>query len=419
SASRMRILHLVIHPESFQQSNENKIMETCALDPSLILTGVTVVCRSYPLIEVLSHVVLNLDAYLDPSTTWTIPDACRFDSLRLLDRIAARIDTNEKNLNKEGNLQREFQISVLRAMQLGYVEVVQWLVRRYPEGQVPSNAVAEAAKNLLVLQWLFNHHDYVYWGGDEMYYAVANNHLDVAMFLHEHTAPPPDDMFLIDEAARHGDLEMMQWLHSERGDHLTYEGVMRAVDHGFLDAVKWMMDTFPDSVVIKDIRMDNAAANGHLEMIKWLHQHQAWCTKQAMNRAAGNGHLEIVQFLNEHRSEGCTTDAMDLAASNGHLDMVKWLHENRPEGCTPFAMDSAAKNGLFAVLRWLHNNRSEGCSAHAVDNAASAGRLDIVRWLHEHYAEGCTRAAMTDAVANGHLDVARWLQRAFPDKFGV
>ncbi|KAG3027418.1 hypothetical protein PC121_g17770 [Phytophthora cactorum] len=396
-------------------------MQACALDSSFLLTGVAVVCRSCPSIGALTHVVLSLDAYLDPSTTWSIPDACRFGSVRLLDRIAARIKATEDDSSEGRKSQREFQIGVTTAMQLGFVGVVQWLIRRYPEGRVPSNDVAEAAKNghLLVLEWLFNHHDHVYWGGDEMYCAVANNHLEVAKFLHEFTAPPPDDMFLIDEAARHGDLEMMRWLHSERGDQLTYEGVMKAVDHGYLDALKWMKDTFPESVVIKDIRMDNAAANGHLEMIKWLHQHHAWCTKQAMNRAAGNGHLEVVQFLNERRSEGCTTDAMDLAASNGQLEMVKWLHENLSEGCTQFAMDAAAKNGHFALVKWLHVNRSEGCSAHAMDNAAAAGHFAIVQWLREHYTEGCTRAAMMDAIANGHFDIARWLQRAFPDKFGV
>ncbi|EGZ08378.1 ankyrin repeat-containing protein [Phytophthora sojae] len=240
-------------------------------------------------------------------------------------------------------------------MELGHVEVVQWLDRRFPDGRVPSNAVATAAKNghLTVLQWLFDHHDHVYWGGDEMYCAVAHNHLEVAKFLHERTAPPPDDMFLIDEAARHGDLEMMQWLHSERGDQLTYEGVMRAVDHGLLDAVKWMRNTFPGSVVLKDVRMDNAAANGHLEMVKWLNDQHAWCTKQAMNRAAGNGHLEVVKFLHEKRSEGCTTDAMDLAAGNGYLEVVKWLYANRNEGCTAVAMADSVANEHFEVASWL------------------------------------------------------------------
>ncbi|KAL3664331.1 hypothetical protein V7S43_010656 [Phytophthora oleae] len=387
---------------------------------SSAFTSVSVVCHPNPSIAALNHVVLSLDAYLDSTTTWTIPDACRFGSLRLLDRIAARIDADGEAAAKGEALQDEFQHSIIKAMQLGYVEVVQWLVRRFPEGQVPSNAVALAAKNgrLKVLQWLFNHHDHVYWGGDEMYSAVANNHLEVAKFLHEYTAPPPDDMFLIDDAARHGDIKMMHWLHSERGDQLTYEGVMRAVNHGFLDAVKWMTATFPDSVVTKDIRMDHAACNGHLEMIRWLHEEHAWCTMQAMNYAASNGHLEVVKFLHENRTEGCNTDAMDLAAGYGHLNMVEWLHVNRSEGCTTYAMDSAAKNGYTDVVKWLHYNRSEGCSTSAMDEAAAAGRLKLVQWLHARYMAGCSRAAMTDAISNGHLDIAKWLRQTFPDQFG-
>jgi ankyrin repeat protein len=44
-----------------------------------------------------------------------------------------------------------------------------------------------------------------------------------------------------------------------------------------------------------------------------------------MNWAARNGHLEVVKFLHENRSEGCTEKAMDWAAKNGHLEVVEYL----------------------------------------------------------------------------------------------
>ncbi len=46
--------------------------------------------------------------------------------------------------------------------------------------------------------------------------------------------------------------------------------------------------------------------------------------------------------------------AMDRAAANGHLEVVRWLHANRTEGCTTSAMDDAAKNGHLEVVQWLH-----------------------------------------------------------------
>jgi hypothetical protein len=55
-----------------------------------------------------------------------------------------------------------------------------------------------------------------------------------------------------------------------------------------------------------------------------------------VDNAASNGHLEVVQWLNSNRTEGCTPKAMDWAARNGHLEVVQWLHFNRIEGMAPF-----------------------------------------------------------------------------------
>ena len=49
----------------------------------------------------------------------------------------------------------------------------------------------------------------------------------------------------------------------------------------------------------------------------------------AMNNAAAYGHLDVVRWLHSNRSEGCTFDAMNYAASNGHLVVIQWLHSNR------------------------------------------------------------------------------------------
>lgn len=71
------------------------------------------------------------------------------------------------------------------------------------------------------------------------------------------------------------------------------------------------------------------------------------------------------------------TEAMDEAAKNGHLDVVTWLHEHRQEGCTGGAMDMAGRHGHLDVLKFLHENRSEGCSTLAVDFAAHNGHTEV------------------------------------------
>ena len=52
-----------------------------------------------------------------------------------------------------------------------------------------------------------------------------------------------------------------------------------------------------------------------------------------MDNAAANEHLGIVRFLHEHRREGCTKGAIAKAAANGHLDVIRFLLKHRRE-CT-------------------------------------------------------------------------------------
>ncbi|GMF25281.1 unnamed protein product [Phytophthora lilii] len=58
---------------------------------------------------------------------------------------------------------------------------------------------------------------------------------------------------------------------------------------------------------------------------------------------------------------------MDQAAKNGHLDVVQWLHDNRSEGCTVAAMDEAAGCGRMAIVQWLHTHTATGCTTNAMD----------------------------------------------------
>ena len=103
-----------------------------------------------------------------------------------------------------------------------------------------------------------------------------------------------------------------------------------------------------------------------------------------MNYAARNGHLEIVKWLHENRKEGCTKDAMNMAAEKGHLKVIKWLHKNRQEGCTSDAMNLAAEEGHLRVIKWLHKNKKEGCTKYAIHWAIRNGHLEIAKWIHKN-----------------------------------
>ena len=45
---------------------------------------------------------------------------------------------------------------------------------------------------------------------------------------------------------------------------------------------------------------NNAARNGHLEVLKWLAKHNIFPNVYGANCAARNGHLEVLKWLAEH-----------------------------------------------------------------------------------------------------------------------
>ncbi|GLE04940.1 hypothetical protein PINS_up013921 [Pythium insidiosum] len=226
-----------------------------------------------------------------------------------------------------------------------------------------------------------------------------------------------DDLLLLDFALRSRRLDVAQWVHAHyptdatQRPWLTSHTVNALAAHDCLALLRWVLQTFPEETALTHDALDVAAANGHLEVVQFLHEHSAeGGSIAAMDGAARHGHLAVVEFLDSHRDEGCTTAAMDDAAAHGHLEVVKYLHERRSEGCTTAAMDLAAEHGHLDVIKFLHTNRHEGCTTSAMDGAASRGHLEVVRFLHEHRDEGCTVAAMNRAATNGHLDVVRFLQ---------
>ncbi|GAB9477465.1 hypothetical protein Gpo141_00014543, partial [Globisporangium polare] len=56
-----------------------------------------------------------------------------------------------------------------------------------------------------------------------------------------------------------------------------------------------------------------------------------------------NGHLEVIKFLHENRGDDCTTTAMDEAATNGHIEVVEYLNRNRTEDCRVGALSECRK----------------------------------------------------------------------------
>ncbi|KAG7387108.1 hypothetical protein PHYBOEH_008366 [Phytophthora boehmeriae] len=174
------------------------------------LTCVRVVRRSRPDMSALPHVWEAVGAFLDCSPSCSLTQAAAFGSMRLLRGISARsaamaaLDPFYK--------QAQFSGAMQHAAARGDLEMVRWLLTFQPGGLV-TRAVEQAARNgqLQVLRWLKQHHDQVFWGANELRYAVEGNHGHVARWLQENTRPPTK-LKAMNLAAANGNLELVQWL---------------------------------------------------------------------------------------------------------------------------------------------------------------------------------------------------------------
>jgi hypothetical protein len=109
----------------------------------------------------------------------------------------------------------------------------------------------------------------------------------------------------------------------------------------------WNADFFFDA-------LQEAASCGHLELIKWIHEHGLdSISVGALSEAIYHGHLLVVKWLLHEGVQLTNYDQQQLrhAAENGHVGTVQWIHENFTDADTSYAMAGAAKRGDLGLLQ--------------------------------------------------------------------
>jgi len=189
------------------------------------------------------------------------------------------------------------------------------------------------------------------------------------------------------KAAKHGHLAVLQMVARERRG---------ALDVGLLDRTMFNVRVF-----------SYAASGGHMEVVRWLHEHDCPWNDTATMAAARFGHLEVLQWL---RARDCPWNmwCLNNAAWGGHNEVVVWARSN---GCkwNRYATMWAARNGHIETLRLL---RRMGCrwDEKACMWAAKEGRLEALQYLRTGDGGVCPWDSETcwAAAVAGHLEVLQW-----------
>ncbi len=211
----------------------------------------------------------------------------------------------------------------------GHLEIVKWLAMNVQDTHISEYGFNMAAANghLEVVKWLHENlnvrHAYA-----AMDNAAGNGHLDVVKWLHENRIEGCTTL-AIDDAAANGHLDVVKWLHANRKEGWTPDA-MCAAHNGHLETVKWLNEHHMEN------HHDDTRA---YDTVATVYQFKHWAKiirneHDIMDGAAANGHLHVVKYLHEHKKP-CSTMAMDGAAANGHWDVVQWLNENHGDGTPP------------------------------------------------------------------------------------
>lgn len=202
-------------------------------------------------------------------------------------------------------------------------------------------------------------------------------------------------------AARHGYLQLCQKFHLIKSGLWLYE---EAAEHGQLEIVKWLHE---QGVPMNRYIMSYAALNDNLDLLEHLHQLDI-SKDYACESAASKGHVSVLKWLRQHNyswNEGTCS----AAAKGGHLETLQWCHQN---GCpwNSHTTLEAACNGRVDILIY---SRQQGCSSYPTPllftYAVNNGHLDVIKYL---IAEGChcDEDSILTAIACRHIHILLWFK---------
>ena len=275
---------------------------------------------------------------------------------------------------------------------------------------VPTCAQAARHGNLKLLKWARDHD--CSWNRDTTHNAVIGGHLPLLKWARSRDCPwKPYHICKL--AAQFGRLDILKWLFTQDCS-LCPEVRLLAVENGHLKMLRWLHNHIPNIPNITDIYApcNRAAAAGQLKCLRWLRKNKyPW---DASTCAAAASHsLEVLQWLRD-ASPPCPWDESTCRVSliYGNTDAFVWA---RKHGCPWPNIQScsvAASHGQLSTLKWLRNNGYAWNDVAAI-SALQSGNLDVITWVYGNSNGDLWDHVQYDYVwskliKNGRLDVLNW-----------
>lgn len=212
-------------------------------------------------------------------------------------------------------------------------------------------------------------------------------------------------MNCINDAAANGCLLQLQWLHEHRSKRCQPQMLAAVIFNEQLEIAKWLLLTYPEGYFDDPVISWFTPLKHTIET--WLAYEYQWkdlnkrqaWTKCSTKIAVEGRDSDSLGFFLEIQTGANCFQAMQSAVDRGDLKMAKMLIPHQAP-VSVFSLDMAATCGHLEMIQWLYDNAPVRSTTKAMNLAAAFNHLDVVKWLHSNQTVGCTTDAM-DCAAGG------------------
>ncbi|KAL7749653.1 hypothetical protein RI367_004880 [Sorochytrium milnesiophthora] len=220
-------------------------------------------------------------------------------------------------------------------------------------------------------------------------------------------------------AAAQGHLEMIRWLYSVCLDFSSAWSVVDLAlhcDHRHI--ANYISDLMTDSPESQGTGL--AVSQRRLRGVRWFLR-SGQVSQAHLNVALGHGCLAVAKAIKSHlHNPMFGTLQLQAAVSSGYLHVVQWVHRRlQSTHETSVPLTAAATNGLLDIVQWLHQREQDVSLQEALESAAAAGQVHVVQYLMEQRPDLTINKAIMVATKGRRIDVLQYLHDKHPDRCQV
>lgn len=243
------------------------------------------------------------------------------------------------------------------------------------------NAVASG--NLEMIQWIRSKN--IPWTYDCAAAAIKARNLKLLQHIYNDGCPLGTGGTVCSAAIRNNDMETLQWCLDHKCTLSSVNSASICAEEGHLEMLNFLWKNFRQNIQTRNF-FEGAVKGGHLNMLRWAKKNYIPWGNSAIVVAASTGNVKTMEWLlnNGFYNDNYASDALLAAANQGHLLAAKWLVKHG----APWERTSTLYSRSINVIQYLVRiEKMELTQALARRMKEQNPPPHIVRWLDTQVVE--------------------------------